>query len=92
MSTTRRRALGALAGLAGASVVGRALAAEGTGPGQEKEVGAVEDLMREHGVLRRALRVYAELANRLTTSDVDPAPLKLSASAGSGDHVSTNLV
>jgi hemerythrin-like domain-containing protein len=27
---------------------------------KEKEVGAVEDLMREHGVLRRAFLVYAE--------------------------------
>ncbi len=30
-----------------------------------KEVEAVEDLMREHGVLRRALLVYAEAATRL---------------------------
>ena len=30
-----------------------------------KEVAAVEDLMREHGVLRRALLVYAEAATRL---------------------------
>ena len=31
-----------------------------------KEVLAVEDLMREHGVLRRSLLVYAEAASRLT--------------------------
>lgn len=31
----------------------------------EKEVGAVEDLMREHGVLRRVLLVYAETVPRL---------------------------
>ena len=30
-----------------------------------KEVLAVEDMMREHGVLRRALLVYAEAAARL---------------------------
>lgn len=30
------------------------------GAGKEKDVGAVEDLMREHGVLRRALLVYIE--------------------------------
>ena len=30
-----------------------------------KDVGAVEDLMREHGVLRRALLVYSECAPRL---------------------------
>ncbi len=31
----------------------------------EKEVGAVEDLMREHGVLRRILIVYSETARKL---------------------------
>jgi hemerythrin-like domain-containing protein len=35
------------------------------GPGQEKETPAVEDLMREHGVLRRALLVYRQVALRL---------------------------
>src|SRR5690606_22622125 len=32
----------------------------------EMEVPAVEDLMREHGILRRALLVYAETASRLS--------------------------
>ena len=32
---------------------------------EQKEVAAVEDLMREHGVLRRALLVYAETAPKL---------------------------
>jgi hemerythrin-like domain-containing protein len=32
---------------------------------KEKEVGAVEDLMREHGVLRRSYLVYAECIARL---------------------------
>ncbi len=32
---------------------------------EEKEVGAVEDLMREHGVLRRALLVYVETVPKL---------------------------
>lgn len=34
-------------------------------PPDAKEVTAVEDLMREHGILRRALLVYAEAATRL---------------------------
>jgi len=38
----------------------RAQAQKGTRPDQEKPVGAVEDLMREHGILRRILLVYAE--------------------------------
>ena len=57
----------AVAGLlvpAGASF---ADAKPGKGPGQEKETPAVEDLMREHGVLRRALLVYRESAERIRT-------------------------
>ena len=40
-----------------------------------KEVEAVEDLMREHGVLRRALLVYAEVATRLEHGHAE-VPLK----------------
>ena len=50
-------------------------AAETTGEkGGEKEVGAVEDLMREHGVLRRALLVYRECADKLrrNPAEIDP--------------------
>lgn len=36
----------------------------------EKEVGAVEDLMREHGVLRRVLLVYAEAGAKLRRDPV----------------------
>jgi hemerythrin-like domain-containing protein len=48
---------------------------------EEKEVGAVEDLMREHGVLRRALLVYRETAVKLRTdpTKVDPKPLHQAA-------------
>jgi hemerythrin-like domain-containing protein len=42
----------------------------------EKEVGAVEDLMREHGILRRALLVYIETAPKLRT---DAAAIDASA-------------
>jgi hypothetical protein len=62
-----RRKLVIAASAAGAGLLltagnaGLVLAAQkGHGKGQEKEVGAVEDLMREHGVLRRALLVYSE--------------------------------
>ena len=37
---------------------------------KEKEVGAVEDLMREHGVLRRALLVYQTCAQRLRADPI----------------------
>lgn len=39
--------------------------------GEEKEVGAVEDLMREHGVLRRALLANRESATRLRADSSD---------------------
>ncbi|MBV9861500.1 MAG: hemerythrin domain-containing protein [Alphaproteobacteria bacterium] len=52
----------------------------GAGPGQDKEVGAAEDLMREHGVLRRILLVYRETAARLRGgATVDPAPIRQAA-------------
>jgi hemerythrin-like domain-containing protein len=66
LSTGRRDVIAAALGMAG--LAGPALAAPprgGRGPGQEKETPAVEDLMREHGVLRRALLVYRETAPRL---------------------------
>ena len=45
------------------------------------EVTATEDLMREHGVLRRILVVYREAASRLrgSTSSVPPATLQSAA-------------
>lgn len=67
MFTTRRRLVIA-AGMAGAGLLlapasaGLALAVEKS---HEKQVGAVEDLMREHGVLRRALLVYIESVPKL---------------------------
>jgi hemerythrin-like domain-containing protein len=78
---SRRRAL-ALGGLAGAGLVAIApeatLAQErsATGAG-ETPISAVEDLMREHGVLRRLLVVYAELVPRLRSeaARLDPGAL-----------------
>jgi hemerythrin-like domain-containing protein len=46
------------------------------GRGEEKEVGAVEDLMREHGVLRRALLVFTESAPKIRAN-----PANISAEA-----------
>jgi hemerythrin-like domain-containing protein len=54
---------------------------ERDGDGKEKEVGAVEDLMREHGVIRRAILVYREAAAKLRAkpTDVDPDILRRTA-------------
>lgn len=66
MGSTRRGFL-ALAGPA-LVVLGTAVpagAAQAKDEDKDKEVGANEDLMREHGVLRRALLVYRAAAGRL---------------------------
>jgi len=68
----RRRfvAAGLIAGAAGLGAA--ALQAKQPEP-EEKEVEAVEDLMREHGVLRRALLVYTSAAMRLRSGEAMPA-------------------
>jgi len=81
----RRCSIGLIAGLASAT----ALAA--CGGGGDEDVGAVEDLMREHGVLRRAILVFRESAGRMRQgTSVDPALLvrtaKLFRSFGEDYH------
>ncbi len=73
--TTRRRVL------AGLSLAPALLAARAAGVlafDQEKqgetEVSTVEDLMREHGVLRRVLLIYQEAVRRLEAKSDVPAP------------------
>jgi hemerythrin-like domain-containing protein len=84
LSDLRRRVI-LTAGISSAGLLlssqgfSRAGAAEkGRSRGEEKEVGAVEDLMREHGVLRRALLVYIESVPKLRAN---PAALDAGAIA-----------
>jgi hemerythrin-like domain-containing protein len=49
--------------------------------GDEKEVTAAEDLMREHGVLRRVLLVYAETVIRLRRNPNEVSPDALQKTA-----------
>jgi len=49
--------------------------------GKEKEVAAAEDLMREHGILRRTLLVYGEAATRLTQRPDSVSPEALQRGA-----------
>ena len=58
-----------------------ALAQSAATPEKEPEVTATEDLMREHGVIRRALLVYAETVPKLRQNAalVDPAALRQAA-------------
>ena len=88
MNATRREWLVGLSSLgAGAILIGcnkRGLTeANEVGPEnakREAEVTATEDLMREHGVLRRALLVYQESATKLrNTARVPPEPLQKTA-------------
>ncbi len=51
------------------------------GEGDEPEVGPVEDLMREHGVLRRLLLIYEEVIRRLEGAKELPSGV-VSDSAG----------
>lgn len=68
-ATSRRALLAAGAGIGLVSAGNITFAAQE----KEKEIGAVEDLMREHGVLRRCLIVYSEAAGRLRGGDrIDP--------------------
>jgi hemerythrin-like domain-containing protein len=77
---TSRRAV--VAGLAvAASAAGSAWAAgekrKGGGKEEEEDIGPGEDLMREHGVLRRVLLVHAEVLRRLASGgEIDPQVLQ----------------
>jgi len=76
----------------GQSVGARKHAARPNAKPEEKPTGAVEDLMREHGVLRRCILVYRECAGRLRIEprDVDASALndtaKLFRSFGEDYH------
>ena len=62
-------------GMTGAPLLGEAFQkSPAKGKEEEPEVTATEDLMREHGVIRRALLVYIETVPKLRqkASSVDP--------------------
>ena len=68
LNSSNRRQWLALTGSAVMSMAGRsALRAAEKKETDEIEVPAAEDLMREHGILRRALLVYSETAARLAS-------------------------
>lgn len=66
----RRQILGTL----GAALLLPAVRTGRAAEQEEEEVEASEDLMREHGVLRRALLVYAEAATRLARGQAGDIP------------------
>ena len=74
----RRLVAAAGAGLALAGAHAQIARAAEKHDDDEKEVGAVEDLMREHGVIRRAILVYRDMAAKLRAkpASVDPELLR----------------
>jgi hemerythrin-like domain-containing protein len=80
IKTTRRQfVLGAGIGAAGA-VLGRPALAKQEKKKDEDEVAPTEDLMREHGVLRRILLVYGEVIRRIDAKqEVKPEWISSSA-------------
>src|SRR5579872_7387280 len=81
--TTRRDLLrdSALAGFAVAGLALPVLGQDRASKSDEPEVTAAEDLMREHGVIRRALLVYREVVPKLRqdAASVDAAALHKTA-------------
>ncbi len=74
MANDRRKFLAAAAALGVATVAATRADDKGAKKGEpEEEVGAAEDLMREHGVLNRILLIYEEGLRRLRAKeDVPP--------------------
>ena len=82
MNSARRQWLVGLSTLgAGAILLGcKKTATSESKEGTEAKVTATEDLMREHGILRRALLVYQETATRLNRGALlPPEPLQKTA-------------
>jgi hemerythrin-like domain-containing protein len=103
MKMNRRNLLGRIGGLSAGLLLGSRSNADISSPveklslhksdkeAEEKEVTAVEDLMREHGILRRALFIYSEAAARLRSTplvlpDVLQKTAKLFHSFGEDYH------
>jgi hemerythrin-like domain-containing protein len=80
-SEQRRRFLNVVLTGGGAAVLGSSAIAAAATPQEEAEVTPSEDLMREHGVLRRVLLVYEEAARSLSAGEKLPADL-LTTTAG----------
>jgi hemerythrin-like domain-containing protein len=82
--TVEERAIGRRRFLVGGAALGVAIAADSRAlaiAGRELPVTAVEDLMREHGVLRRLLLVYEEVARRIEQGAAAPSDALPAAAA-----------
>lgn len=77
IDSTRRRFVGlALGGAAGCGLLVASSAGAKPEPKEEEDVAPGEDLMREHGVLKRVLLVYGEAIRRIDArADLPPEPI-----------------
>src|SRR6476619_2113407 len=50
-----------------------------SGKGEEDEVSPAEDLMREHGILKRVLLIYPKVMNRIDSKQNFPPDVVLSS-------------
>ena len=75
--STRRRFVGmALGGAAGCGLLVASSAGAKPEPKEDEEAAPAEDLMREHGVLKRVLLVYGEAIRRIDArADLPPEPI-----------------
>jgi hemerythrin-like domain-containing protein len=77
---TRRRFLTAAGSAGGLLILRGAAAARTPETNEEEDVSPAEDLMREHGVLKRVLLVYREALRRLDSrSELPPEPIAQAA-------------
>src|ERR1700679_3363780 len=76
-----RRQLLRVAALTGVGLVsiGRSTNARADAPSKPADINATEDLMREHGVLRRVLLVYGEGLRQIEKGQTPPAEVLASA-------------
>ena len=86
MGLSRRKLLAGISGVSGGMILaGKAFAVaepELSGTAMGGEVTAAEDLMREHGVLRRALFIYSETAAKLRSKPSEILSDALQKTAG----------
>lgn len=86
ITSARRQMLLATAAVAGAALAGCASNKADSGARKSNysadEVTPTEDLMREHGILRRVMLIYDDAALRLETGGLDVDPGVLAQAAG----------
>jgi hemerythrin-like domain-containing protein len=71
--------VGGFAAISGVSILGAQQEIDKDEKGKEEEVSPAEDLMREHGVLKRVLLIYREVMNRIDSKRDFPPDVVMSS-------------